>query len=104
MSFLFAFFFSSVEANMLVTNEKVTVRGKVMNEKKEPIIMAPVVVKDGNIGTISDIDGTFILEVPVNSTVVISKRGMTKFEVSVEEKDISGIEAILKPEEPETKE
>jgi hypothetical protein len=118
-SFLFVFICYSAKATIRIVDEQIIdavsaiktdsdtkmikVRGKVMNEKKEPVMMAAVVVKDSRIGTISDVDGTFILEIPAKSTVVISSKGMTKFEIVVEE-DVNDMEVILKPEEPQTNE
>lgn len=62
---------------------KVTVRGIVVDNKGETIIGANVTLKGNkSIGTISDIDGNFVLTVPHdNVTLVVSFIGMETLEV-----------------------
>ncbi|WP_455667982.1 SusC/RagA family TonB-linked outer membrane protein [Phocaeicola sp.] len=61
--------------------QKVT--GKVKDSSGEPIIGASVVVKDNNtMGTITDFDGNFVLDVPSKSVLVISYIGYVTQEVS----------------------
>lgn len=61
----------------------ITVRGTVFDSNGETVIGASVVLKGNNsIGTISDIDGNFVLTVPnENSTLVVSFVGMKSQEV-----------------------
>lgn len=61
----------------------VTVKGTVFDSNGETIIGASVVLKGNNsIGTISDIDGNFVLTVPnENSTLIVSFVGMKSKEV-----------------------
>ena len=61
----------------------VTVKGTVVDDNGETIIGASVVVKGNNsIGTISDIDGNFVLTVPnEKSVLVVSFVGMEPQEV-----------------------
>ena len=61
----------------------ITVRGTVLDSNGETIIGASVVLKGNNsIGTISDIDGNFMLTVPnENSTLIVSFVGMKSKEV-----------------------
>jgi len=63
----------------------IAVRGTVMDENNEPIIGANVTVKGNNsIGTITDIDGNFRLNVPnEKSVLVFSFIGMTPQEVEI---------------------
>ncbi|WP_455663454.1 SusC/RagA family TonB-linked outer membrane protein [Phocaeicola sp.] len=62
--------------------QKVT--GKVKDSSGEPIIGASVVVKDNNtMGTITDFDGNFVLDVPSKSVLVISYIGYVTQEVMV---------------------
>ena len=42
------------------------VKGNVVDEKGEPVIGASIVVKGTTVGTVTDFDGNFILEVPSN--------------------------------------
>ncbi len=61
-----------------------TISGKLTDQStKEPLIGASVTVKGTTIGTVTDVDGKFKLEVPENSkTVVISYIGYNSKEVS----------------------
>ena len=67
-------------------NKKV-VEGIILDEQGESIIGASVVVKgDSSIGTISDIDGNFTLEVPSDeTTLVISYVGMKTKEIKIQQ-------------------
>ena len=54
-----------------LAQQKVT--GKVKDSSGEPVIGASVVVKGNNtMGTITDFDGNFMLDVPAKSVLVIS--------------------------------
>ena len=63
-----------------------TVRGSVKDENGEPLAGVSVLVKGTQVGTVSDIDGTFTLRgVPANAqTLVISFIGMETLEVPVQ--------------------
>ena len=63
-----------------------TVRGSVKDENGEPLAGVSVLVKGTQVGTVSDIDGTFLLRgVPAGaSTLVISFIGMESQEVPVQ--------------------
>ena len=59
----------------LVVNQqakKGTVKGKVVDTEGEPIIGASVKVKGSNVATVTDIDGLFSINAPLNSTLEIS--------------------------------
>lgn len=57
-----------------ITDKKIT--GLVLDENNEPVIGANIVVKgDATLGTITDIDGKFTLEVPTNATIQVSYIG-----------------------------
>ncbi|CDD82700.1 tonB-linked outer membrane protein SusC/RagA family [Bacteroides sp. CAG:462] len=60
--------------------------GIVMDTNKEPIIGANILVKGFSTGTITDMDGKFMLEVPENATLQISYIGYVGQEVSVKDK------------------
>lgn len=68
----------------------VTVKGTVFDSNGETIIGASVVLKGNNsIGTISDIDGNFMLTVPnENSTLIVSFVGMKAKEVKATSKGL----------------
>ena len=63
-----------------------TVRGSVKDENGEPLAGVSVLVKGTQVGTVSDIDGTFLLRgVPASAqTLVISFIGMETAEVPVQ--------------------
>jgi hypothetical protein len=59
--------------------DRIKVTGSVFDSKGETIIGANVTLKgNSSIGTITDIDGNFVLSVPRNSVLVISYIGMKK--------------------------
>lgn len=76
-----------------LAQQKVT--GKVKDSSGEPVIGASVVVKGNNtMGTITDFDGNFMLDVPTKSVLVISYIGYVTQEVPTAEK--KSLEIILK--------
>ena len=63
------------------------ISGLVLDSKNEPVIGASVQVKGTSIGTISDYDGEFLLDVPADATVlVVSFVGMQTQEVAIKER------------------
>ena len=67
---------------VLAQTSKVT--GKVVDENGEPVIGASIIVKGTTVGTVTDFDGNFELEVPNNGKhLVISYIGMKSQEVGV---------------------
>ena len=75
---------------VMAQNTKVT--GQVLDENGEPVIGASVVVKGTTIGTVTDFDGNFTLDVPSNGKhLEISYVGMKKVEVGVS----SHVKAVL---------
>ena len=62
-----------------------TVSGNVFNESQEPLIGANVIIKGTNVGTITDIDGTFELDVPDLQTTIleVSYIGYTTKEIPI---------------------
>ena len=76
---LFAF------STMLYAQNGVTVKGSVTDNAAEPLIGASVVVKgQASLGTVTDIDGNFMLKVPSEQSVlVISYVGMSTKEIKV---------------------
>ena len=76
-----------------LAQQKVT--GKVKDSSGEPVIGASVVVKGNNtMGTITDFDGNFMLDVPTKSVLVISYIGYVTQEVPTAGK--KSLEIILK--------
>ena len=76
-----------------LAQQKVT--GKVKDSSGEPVIGASVVVKGNNtMGTITDFDGNFMLDVPTKSVLVISYIGYVTQEVPTAGK--KSLEIVLK--------
>lgn len=69
----------------LISAQTTTVRGVVISaDDNEPIIGASILVKGTTVGTVTDFDGAFTLNVPNSAqTLVISYIGMTTQEVAV---------------------
>ena len=67
---------STNNLNYMAVSQR-TVTGTVTDAKGEPIIGASVVVKGTSIGTVTDLDGKFSLNVPEGSTIEISYIGYT---------------------------
>lgn len=59
------------------------VKGVVLDRNGEPIIGASVAVKGGTVGTITDLDGKFSLEVPQKTILIISYIGYKAQEIVV---------------------
>ena len=71
------------------------VNGTVTDESGTPLIGADVLIKDTNMGTVTDLDGTFSLEVPEgNNTLVVSYVGYSTVEVNVD--GVSSVEITLR--------
>lgn len=66
-----------------VTAQENRISGRVVDEKKEPIIGANVVIKGTTDGTITDLDGNFTLEVPPHAVLQVSYIGYISREVPV---------------------
>lgn len=56
-------------------NQLITVKGKVVDEKSEPVIGATIKVEGTSTGTVTDLNGSFQLRAAANSTVSISYIG-----------------------------
>ena len=69
----------------------IKVSGQVVDEQGEPLLGATIRVKDTSIGTTTDLDGNFQLEVPGNAVLLISYVGYKEREVAVRNR------AILEP-------
>ncbi len=67
--------------NTVLKDKRIT--GTITDTKGEPIIGANVVVKGTTIGTITDLDGKFNIEVPENSLLEISYIGYIPQEVKI---------------------
>lgn len=69
--------------SLLAVGQTMEVHGRVLDgaQNGEPMIGATVMVKGTNQGTVTDIDGLFVLQVPKNAVLVISSVGYKTQEV-----------------------
>lgn len=69
--------------SLLAVGQTMEVHGRVLDgaQKGEPMIGATVMVKGTSQGTVTDIDGLFVLQVPKNAVLVISSVGYKTQEV-----------------------
>lgn len=82
--------------NLQGTQQNIKVRGKVIDESTgEPIIGANIRIKGKSIGTSTDVDGNFILDVPVNAQLTVSYIGYTTTEL----KAVAGANLVVKIKE-----
>jgi len=73
-----------VAKTVIQQDEKRIITGNVIDIKGEPIPGVSILVKDNNIGTITDIDGKYSLEVPENAKILVfSFIGMNTQEVTL---------------------
>lgn len=69
---------------LTVNAQNITVKGVIVDARGEKVIGANVILKGNkNVGTISDLDGNFVLSVPKGSTLVVSYIGTKAQEVKV---------------------
>ena len=73
----------SANAITAIAQQQKTIKGIVKDAAGEPIIGANVVVKGTTIGVITDIDGNFTLQVPVNGTLQVSYIGYLNQEIKI---------------------
>lgn len=57
------------------SDQQITVKATVLDEKSEPIIGATIVIEGTSTGTVTDLDGVFQLKVSPSSTITISYIG-----------------------------
>ena len=67
------------------------ITGNVKDDTGEPVIGASVLVKGTTIGTVTDIDGNFTLNVPENATLLISYIGFQSRELTVRGQSVINI-------------
>lgn len=95
--------FSQQRPAQQVQQGLVTVRGRVLDQKKEPLPGAKIQVKGLNLGTVSDYNGNFLLRrVPMGATLEVYFVGMKPGTVKVKGEDV--IEVILKEDKTELSE
>lgn len=68
-----------------------TIKGKVLDPSGVPIIGVNILVKGSTLGTISDIDGNFTLDVPSNAIIQFSYIGYKQLEMPVDNKIVYNV-------------
>ncbi len=76
----------SAAAEPLVKRKKVS--GTLVDITGEPIIGASVMIKGGTTGTVTDLNGFYVLEVPDDAVLIYSYVGLLKQEISVKGKTV----------------
>ncbi len=72
------------EISSLPDIDTIDVRGRIINDKNEPVASATIIVKGGTKGTSTDSDGRFYLRaVPANAVLVVSAVNIEKKEIPV---------------------
>ena len=73
------------ETNQQINLKKIT--GLVTDSKGDPIIGASIIIKETAKGTISDVNGKFLLDVPANATLKLTYIGFLSKEIAVNNKN-----------------
>ena len=77
---------AGVKSDKIQQDDKVrTIKGTIVDETKEPVIGANVMVKGTTNGTITDVDGRFTLDVPKDAVLEVSYIGYSSQMVKVGE-------------------
>ena len=72
-----------VSVKAAVTQQTIKVKGQVVDQDGEPLIGATVRVKGATTGSVTDIDGNFVIDAASNATLLISYVGYKDREVAV---------------------
>ncbi|HEU4903693.1 MAG TPA: SusC/RagA family TonB-linked outer membrane protein, partial [Flavisolibacter sp.] len=75
--------FSAFFVSPLLAQNTITVRGRVVDEKNQPVALASVTVKGTANGTTTNDNGEYQLSAPANGTLVISSIGFPTKEIPV---------------------
>ena len=89
------FFYKLTDKYIMIVPEKKetksqatkTIKGKIVDEKGEPLIGVNVAVDGTNTGTITDLDGNFSMSALANSTLKVSYIGYATQLIAVSEKE-----------------
>src|SRR5215212_4314193 len=70
-------------ATVFAQAQNVTVKGRITNEKNQPVADVSVVVKGTATGTTTNANGEFQINAPANGTLTISSVGFSPIEVDI---------------------
>lgn len=76
---------TAIPERLSAQTQKITITGKVLDQSGEPVIGGNVGQKGTSVGTVTDLDGNFTLEVPAGATIMIRYIGYTPEEVIVKD-------------------
>ena len=79
----------------IAQQQTIELTGTVVNSKGEAIVGCGVVIKNSTIGTVTDLDGHFILSVPVNSTIQFSCIGYESQEIKLTRTNNHQLKVVL---------
>ncbi|MDU1890106.1 MAG: TonB-dependent receptor [Dysgonomonas sp.] len=68
-----------------------TVTGQVIDENGEPLIGVSIRVKEVNLGTVTDVDGNFEINIPEKSTLIFTYLGYNTQEIAVNNRNVLNI-------------
>src|SRR4051812_48740517 len=91
-----------ISTQVFAQTEKITVTGTILDDSKQPIPGAVIVVKGTTDGTVTEADGTYSITVPPDAILVISNIGSFPQEVAVDGR--TSIDATLVVEASEIEE
>lgn len=77
-----------MSTSLPVSQPRRMISGTVLDTKGEPVIGANVLIKDSSIGTITDIEGKFTLDVPENAVLLVSYIGYEPQEIKTGSKTL----------------
>ncbi|MGE5520014.1 MAG: SusC/RagA family TonB-linked outer membrane protein [Candidatus Dadabacteria bacterium] len=66
-----------------IAQNNILVKGRILNEKNEPVVGASVIIKGTTNGTATNANGEFSISAPANGTFVISSVGYPSREVAI---------------------
>lgn len=81
-------------ANLLNTQEKLKVAGKIVDQAGEPLLGANIVEKGTTNGTVTDTDGSFSIMAPSDAVLIISYIGYVTQEIPVDNRLYLRIEML----------
>ena len=82
-SFLFCTQTGSVSQNATVVQEKITVRGKILDENGHPMVAINIIEKGTSNGTSTDFKGNFRLTINKGAKITINYVGLSSKEIEV---------------------
>lgn len=82
--------------NVLISPPPIIITGKVTNDKGEPLVGVPIIIKGTAKGVITDANGNYRLQVDPNDKVLIfSHMGMSKQEIEIKGRTVINVVMII---------